>query len=111
VSPKAGPLKAESIGSESRHSDAQPILLSADSTWSTELRDGDATGSLGDRLDFQSVLNEFDADHDGWAELLVHSREAASTTITLYLYTDLGLVPMKAPLHRESQSPESCLER
>jgi hypothetical protein len=92
---------------------AQPILLSADSNWSTSLRHGNA-GTLGDGLDFQTVLNEFDADHDGWAELLVHSYAvldgSASTAITLYLYTDLGLVPMKTPLRRDAQSPESCLD-
>jgi hypothetical protein len=88
----------------------RPVLLSADSSWSNSLREDEATGSLGDRLDFQTVLNEFDADHDGWAELLVHSHQGTSTTIALYLYTDLGLVPMKASLRRESTSPESCLD-
>jgi len=88
----------------------QPVLLSADSSWSNSLREDEATGSLGDRLDFQSVLNEFDADHDGWAELLVHSNQGASTAISLYLYTDLGLVPMKASLRREATSPEACLD-
>jgi hypothetical protein len=92
-----------------------PVLLSADSSWSTALRQGDASGSLGESLDFQSILNEFDADHDGWAELLIHSSDAdglgtASTSISLYLYTDMGLVFMKAPLRHDSQPPESCLD-
>lgn len=92
------------------------VLLSEDSSWSTALRQGDASGKLGESLDFQSILNEFDADHDGWAELLIHSSDAdaagaASTSISLYLYTDMGLVPMKAPLRRDTQPPESCLDR
>jgi len=94
---------------------APPVLLSADSSWSTALRQGDASGTLGESLDFQSILNEFDADHDGWAELLIHSYNvdtdaAPSTSIALYLYTDMGLVPLKAPLRRDTQSPESCLD-
>lgn len=92
------------------HPDAPPVLLSADSTWSMSLRQGEAAASLGDRLDFQTILNEFDADHDGWAELLVHSHDGASTMIGLYLYTDVGLVPLKSPLRRDNQSPESCID-
>jgi hypothetical protein len=88
----------------------QAVLLSSDSSWSTALREAEPTGDLGDRLDFQSILNEFDADHDGWAELLIHSDEGSSTAITLYLYTDLGLVPMKTPLRRDSQPPASCVD-
>jgi hypothetical protein len=100
--------------------DALPSLLSADSSWSTELREGEAPVSLGDRLDFQSILNEFDADHDGWAELLVFSNDGhpvsgsahpgPSITIAPYLYTDQGLVAMKTPLRRDMQPPESCLD-
>jgi hypothetical protein len=94
---------------------APPVLLSADSSWSTALRQGDASGRLGESLEFQSILNEFDADHDGWAELLTHSSEVdyasvPSTSIALYLYTDIGLVPMKAALRRDAQPPESCLD-
>ena len=85
-------------------------LLSADSTWSTILRQGDSPGSLGETLDFQSVLNEFDADHDGWAELLIHSDEGASSTISLALYTDLGLVPLKTPFRNQSSSLDVCLD-
>jgi len=107
---KAGALKTASFQPESPQAEAQPVLLSADSSWSAALREGESTGALGDRLDFQSILNEFDADHDGWAELLVHSDQGPSTSITLYLYTDLGLVPMKTPLRRDSQSPESCVD-
>jgi len=103
-------LKRASFQPEAAHTEAAPVLLSSDSTWSTALREGEATGSLGDRLDFQQILNEFDADHDGWAELLIHSDEGASTTIALYLCTDLGLVPMKTPLRRDSQAPESCVD-
>ena len=91
--------------------DGQPVLLSADSTWSTALRQGDAGGALDDNLEFQTILNEFDVDHDGWAELLVHSKAGESTAITLYLYTDLGLVPMKTPLRRDARPPESCLDQ
>jgi hypothetical protein len=86
------------------------VLLSADSSWSTILREGENPGSLGDSLDFQSVLNEFDADHDGWAELLMHSDRGSSSTISLYLYTDLGPVPMKMPFRRDAQSPELCVD-
>jgi hypothetical protein len=42
--------------------------------------------------------------------LLIHSDEGASTALTLYLYTDLGLVPMKTPLRRDSQAPASCVD-
>lgn len=100
--------------------DAPTELLSSDANWARALRDGQAPVSLGDRLDFQTILNEFDADHDGWAELLVHSYDAhsyeatssqsASTTIAPYLYTDKGLVPLKSPLRRDAQSPEACLD-
>jgi hypothetical protein len=109
ISGKTSGLKNASFEPEPPHAEAQPMLLSADSSWSTTLREG-AAGALGDRLDFQSILNEFDADHDGWAELLVHSDQGASTSITLYLYTDLGLVPLKTPFRRDSQSPESCAD-
>ena len=90
--------------------DAQPVLLSTDSTWSMKMREGDAGDSLGQQLDFQTVLNEFDADHDGWAELLVHSHDGNSAHIALYLYTDLGLVPTKASFDRDLTAPESCLQ-
>jgi hypothetical protein len=89
---------------------AAPVLLSADSSWSAALRNGEPVDLSADRLDFQTILNQFDDDHDGWAELLVHSRQAASSTISLYLYTDLGLVAMKVPLRRDVRAPESCLD-
>jgi len=103
-------LKKASFQPAAADPEAAAVLLSADSSWSTALRESEPTGALGDRLDFQSILNEFDADHDGWAELLIHSDEGASTAITLYLYTDLGLVPMKTPLRRDSQPPASCVD-
>lgn len=87
-----------------------PVLLFADSSWSLSMRQGEAAATLGDNLDFATILNEFDADHDGWAELLIHSYEGNSTAISLYLYTDLGLVSLKTPLHRDLRSPESCLD-
>ena len=118
--PKAAALKSVSLKPAAPSPDPQITLLSSDASWSTALREGDPTGSLGDTLDFQTILNEFDADHDGWAELLVYSREArsydahaslnASTAITLFLYTDKGLVPMKTPLRRDAQPPESCVD-
>ena len=89
---------------------AQVFLVSSDVSWSNVLREGGTSGSLGESLDFQTVLNEFDADHDGWAELLVHSDQGDSSSITLYLYTDLGLVPLKTPLRRDARPPESCLD-
>src|SRR5580692_4126024 len=110
TSAKTSALKTASFQPRPLQDAGQPVLLSADSSWSTMLREAEATGTLGDRLDFQSILNEFDADHDGWAELLVYSDQGASTTITLYLYTDLGLVPMKTPFRRDNQSPESCVD-
>jgi hypothetical protein len=96
-------------------SDVAPVLLWTDSTWSSALRAGEAPVSLGDGLDFQTILNEFDADHDGWAELLIHSYDThswqpATTSIAPYLYTDKGLVPMKMPLRRDADSPQSCLD-
>jgi hypothetical protein len=99
---------------------APPALLSADSNWSLALREGQTAATLGDDLNFQTILNQFDADHDGWAELLIHSYDnstqpsdpspSRSTTIALYLYTDKGLVPMKLPFRRDNQPPESCPE-
>jgi hypothetical protein len=110
ISAKTSALKTASFQPEPQRAEVQPVLLSADSSWSTTLREGEVASALGDRLDFQSILNEFDADHDGWAELLVHSDEGPSTTITLYLYTDLGMVPMKTPFRHDNQSPESCVD-
>jgi hypothetical protein len=108
-------LKEESAAQGSRSAKANPVLLYADSTWSKALREGNAAGSLGDNLGFQTVLAEFDADHDGWAELLVHNvvdnRDGPAVSITLYLYTDLGLVPLKASYQRDAASPESCLQK
>lgn len=103
---EAGKIEAGSAEQGS----ALPVLLSADSSWSMALRNGEPVDLSADKLDFQTILNQFDDDHDGWAELLVHSRQAASTAITLYLYTDMGLVAMKAPLQRDARSPESCLD-
>ena len=118
--PPAGSASGESSGIRSSHGNIQPVLLFSDASWSLAMREGEAAPSLGDRLDFQTILNEFDADHDGWAELLIHSYDprsndahsgpASSTTIAPYLYTDVGLVPLKAPLRRDLQSPESCLD-
>lgn len=90
--------------------DGEARLLSADASLSLSMRLGQAVASLGDALDFASILNEFDADHDGWAELLIHSYEGSSATITPYLYTDLGLVRLKESLHRDLQPPASCVD-
>ena len=104
--------------------DAPLVLLWADASWSLAMREGTALATLGDRLDFQTILNEFDADHDGWAELLVHSYDShldktqpadyfhagASTTLAPYLYTDKGLVPLKSPLHRDLRTAAACLD-
>jgi hypothetical protein len=98
--------------SEPRSEKPDPIeMLSSDSSWSSALREGRPGESLGDTLDFQNILNEFDDDHDGWAELLVHSTDGASAHFTLELYTDLGLVPTKTSFQRELASPESCVEQ
>jgi hypothetical protein len=102
--------KAVALQRNGQRAEVLPVLLSADSSWSSMLREGTATGALGDSLDFQTILNEFDADHDGWAELLIHSDQGPATVITLYLYSDLGLAPLKTPLRRESQAPESCVD-
>ena len=91
--------------------DAQPsTLLSADASWSKALRDGEAPGSIGDDLDFETILNQFDADQDGWAELLIHSYTGPASVLGVYLYTDQGLVPMKTPLEHTSDSADSCLD-
>jgi hypothetical protein len=107
---KVGSSKAVAFQGNGQRAEVLPVLLSADSSWSSVLREGSAIGALGDSLDFQTILNEFDADRDGWAELLIHSDQGAATVITLYLYSDLGLAPLKTPLRRESQSPESCVD-
>ncbi len=101
-----------------------PELISADSSWALAMRQSEAPATLGDTLDFQTILNEFDADHDGWAELLIfsqapypeparsqnsESQDSAPTSIGLYLYTDAGLIPMRTPLRRDTQSPASCV--
>jgi hypothetical protein len=93
----------------------KPVLVSADASWSLGMREGDAPSSLGEKLDFQTVLNEFDADHDGWAEMIVHSEDAHSdsgnsTTLGLYLYSDAGLVQLKQPLQRDWQPPQNCVD-
>ena len=110
-SPKADSFSTQAATSSTDQPGSQVLLLSlsVDSSWSAAMRNGAAAASLGESLDFQTILNEFDADHDGWGELLIHSQDAASTTIGLYLYTDVGLVPMKSPLRPDTQSPESCL--
>jgi len=100
--------QAATNGSASQSDSLQ--LLFSDSSWSRMMREGEAHGSLGDGLDFATILNEFDADHDGWAELLIHSDEGEATAITLYLYTDQALVPMKAPLTRSTATADVCLD-
>jgi hypothetical protein len=103
---------------DSAHREKAPSLLWDDVTWSEALRSGEAPVSLGERLDFQTILNLFDADHDGWAELLIYSHDghpaepsqSDSTSIGLYLYTDKGLVPLKTAMHRTNASADSCLD-
>jgi hypothetical protein len=90
--------------------DEKPVLLSADSTWSRALRNGEAGDPSWDGLNFQQILNEFDADRDGWAELLVYTNDGAAARITLDLYTDLGLVPTHTSLQRDTTTVEHCLE-
>ena len=107
---QAKPSTKDASGTKMPMTEIAPALLSADASWSSVLREGAVTGTLGDSLDFQSILNEFDADRDGWAELLVHSDQGAASTITLYLYSDLGLAALKTPLRRDSASPESCVD-
>ncbi len=85
-------------------------MLSSDTSWSSSMREGRPGASLGDTLDFQTILNEFDDDRDGWAELLVHSTDGVSAHFTLELYTDLGLVPTRISFERDLASPESCVE-
>jgi hypothetical protein len=105
---KASQARSEQHDSEQRD---RLEMLSSDTSWSSALREGRPGESLGDTLDFQTILNEFDDDHDGWAELLVHSTDGASARFTLELYTDLGLVPTKTSFQREMASPESCVEQ
>jgi hypothetical protein len=89
--------------------DPAPVLLSADSGWSKQLRQGKLEYSFLDHGDFQSILNVFDADHDGWAELLIYRQSVASSAITLYRYNDFGLIPMKASLRQDLAARSSCL--
>jgi len=93
-------------------------LIWADASWSEALRSGEAAPSLGENLEFESILNEFDDDYDGWGELLIHAYDVGPQTakdgtasIGLYLYTDKGLVPLKDPLRRSLEKPEACLEQ
>ena len=102
--------RAPSESSQAESARPELVLLSADSSWSKDMRDGKAPLSLGERLDFQFILNEFDADQDGWAELLVYSRQGAATVLGLYLYSDQGLVPMNATLRRDPESADACLD-
>ncbi|HEY6338974.1 MAG TPA: hypothetical protein VIW68_10815 [Candidatus Sulfotelmatobacter sp.] len=89
----------------------QPALLSADASWSRALREGRPGDSLGDSLDFETILNEFDDDRDGWAELLVYSTDGTSAKFTLNVYTDLGLVPTHTTFQRDLVSPASCADQ
>jgi hypothetical protein len=110
--PGAPPKDAQRSSPQPRSEEpARLEMLSADTTWSSTLREGRPGASLGDTLDFQTILNEFDDDHDAWAELLVHSTDGTSAYFTLDLYTDLGLVPTKTSFERELASPESCVEQ
>jgi hypothetical protein len=89
--------------------DLTPVLLSSDSGWSNQLRQGKLEYSFLDHGDFQSILNVFDADHDGWAELLIYRQGVASSSISLYRYNDFGLIPMKASLKQDLAARNSCL--
>ena len=122
---KADWPKAEFQKAKSHSEDAPPVLLWADSTWALAMREGTAPTSLGDRLDFQTVLNEFDADWDGWAELLIYSDDVQphapsmtpprflpgpAASIAPFIYTDKGLVPLNTPLHRDLRTADACLD-
>jgi len=105
---KVLPSAASQLNSSA--AEGAPVLLFADASWSSIMREGESAGNLGNSLDFQTILNEFDADRDGWAELLIYSDQGDETTIALYLYSDLGLAPLKTPFRRDSSSPESCVD-
>jgi hypothetical protein len=120
---KADWPKAQLQQIQSHSDDAPPVLLWSDASWSLAMRQGEAPATLGDSLDFQTILNEFDADSDGWAELLIHSYDlnsnelsgagshsGPSTTLAPYLYTDQGLVPLKQPLRRDLRTVDACLD-
>jgi len=104
------PLDASDTATPPEQNAVAPVLLWTDAKWSAQLRQGETSGDLGNTLNFQAILNVFDADQDGWDELLVYSDEGNSTMIALSLYTDMGLVPLKMPLHRDAQAPEACLD-
>jgi len=107
---RAEAANSQKVSAES-HADGHVDLLSADSSWSSALREGRPGDALGDTLDFETILNEFDDDHDAWAELLVHSSDGTSARFTLELYTDLGLVPTRTAFQRDLVAPESCVEQ
>ena len=102
--------KAQADGGPARGTGVSVVLLSADSSWSKSLRESDVAVFIGDTLEFQAILNEFDADHDGWAELLVYSDHGDSIELAPYLYTDMGLAPLKTPLRRDVVSLDACLD-
>lgn len=88
--------------------DPTPLLLNADARWSNQLRQGKLEYSFLDHREFQDILNVFDADRDGLGELLVYNQSAASSRISLYRYNDLGLIPMKASLRRDTTPRATC---
>jgi len=123
--PKAEFRKAKSASGSEPAAEERSVLLWADASWALAMREGTAPTSLGDRLDFQTVLNEFDADSDGWAELLIYSDDiqpndpsttpprfvpGPSASIAPYIYTDKGLVPLATPLHRDLRTADACLD-
>ncbi len=112
VTTKAGAPLLPEVGRSGDFSQQNPILrlLFTDASWSKQMREGETAGTLGNDLEFESILNQFDADHDGWAELLMHSYQKGSSVLSLYLYTDQALVPIKAPLTHDFASADACLD-
>jgi hypothetical protein len=73
--------------------DKDMLLVSVDSQGGLLRTAEFQRSSLG--ADYQGlILNVFDYDGDGWGEILMEQSGYESASLTLYKYTDSGLVPV-----------------